>query len=181
MNKRHIMCSFDVENLYTNVPVNEAINITLDYMYKPNKLINVPFNRSQMKKLLDLSVCDAPFRFQNKLFKQVDGVAMGNPLAPVLADLWLQKIEQKLNKFSTSKPIIWLRYVDEIYCLFSIPKDKILEFLLRINKWHHNLHFIVEFESNNSLPFLDVLVTLEKKQLTASVFRKSTHTGLYLL
>ena len=179
--KTYTMCSFDVENLYTNVPVNEAINVTLDYMYKPNKLINVPFNRSQMKKLLELSVCDAPFRFQNKLFKQVDGVAMGNPLAPVLADLWLQKIEQKLNKFSTNKPIIWLRYVGDIYCLFSIPKDKILEFHSRINKWHHNLHFTVEFESNNSLPFLDVLVTREKNQLVTSVFRKSTHTGLYLL
>ena len=127
--KTYTMYSFDVENLYTNVPVNEAINVTIDYMYKPNKLINVPFNRSQMKKLLELSACDAPFGFQNKLFKQVDVVAMGNPLAPVLADLRLQEIEQKLNKFSTNKPIIWLNYIDNIYCLLVFLKTKFLNFI----------------------------------------------------
>ena len=75
-------------------------------MYKPRKLIDVPFNREQLKRLLDLSVRDAPFRFQDKVYKQVDGVAMGNPLAPIIADLWMQKMEQKLNKFSTNRPMI---------------------------------------------------------------------------
>lgn len=100
------MCSFDVESLYTNVPVEEAIEVVLDFMYKPTKIIDVPFDREQMKTLLDLLVRDAPFRFQNKIYKQVDGVAMGNPLAPIIADLWRQKMEQKLNKFSTNKPMI---------------------------------------------------------------------------
>ena len=81
------MCSFDVESLYTNVPVEEAIETTLNYIYKPTKLVNVPFDKEQMRLLLNLSVRDAPFRFQNKIYKQIDGVAMGNPLAPILADL----------------------------------------------------------------------------------------------
>ena len=42
------MCSFDVESLYTNVPVEEAIEITLDFMYKTKKGIDVPFNREQL-------------------------------------------------------------------------------------------------------------------------------------
>jgi len=138
--KTYIMCSFDVESLYTNVPVDEAINLTLDYMYKQNKLINVPFHRQQMKQFLELSIKDAPFQFHNKIFKQADGVGMGNPLSPILADLWMQKIEQKLNKFSTNKPIIWLRYVDDIFCLFAILKTKILEFHSHINKWHNELN-----------------------------------------
>ncbi|CAF4654356.1 unnamed protein product, partial [Rotaria sp. Silwood2] len=45
---KYTMCSFDVESLYTNVPVEEAIDITLDYMYKPNKSIDVPFTREQL-------------------------------------------------------------------------------------------------------------------------------------
>ncbi|CAF3386823.1 unnamed protein product [Rotaria sp. Silwood2] len=181
--KSYMMCSFDVESLYTNVPVEEAINVTLDFMFKPTKNISIPFNREQMKKLLELSVCDAPFRFQNKIYKQIDGVAMGSPLAPILANLWLQRIEQKLNRFSKNRPIIWLRYVDDIFCLFDIPKAKILEFHSRINKWHKNLKFTIEMESNKTLPFLDVLVTRDHdhNQLTTSLYRKPTHTGLYLL
>lgn len=49
--KSYIMCSFDVESLYTNVPVYEAIDATLDLMFKPNKRTNLLFNRDQMKKL----------------------------------------------------------------------------------------------------------------------------------
>jgi sugar-specific transcriptional regulator TrmB len=179
--KVYIMCSFDVESLYTNVPVEEAIEITLDFIYKPKKVIDVPFNREQLNTLLNLSIRDAPFRFQNKIYKQVDGVAMGNPLAPIIADLWMQKMEEKLNRFSTNKPMIWLRYVDDVFCLFTISKTKIEAFHSRINKWHKNLNFTLEFEENNSIAFLDVLVTREENQLITSLYRKPTHTGLYML
>jgi sugar-specific transcriptional regulator TrmB len=179
--KTYIMCSFDVESLYTNVPVEEAIDVTLDFIFKPTKSIDVPFDRDQLKTLLNLSIRDAPFRFQNKIYKQIDGVAMGNPLAPIIADLWMQKIEQKLTKFSTNKPTIWLRYVDDIYCLFTISRTKIHEFHSRINKWHKNLKLTLVFESNNSIAFLDVLVTREDNQLVTSLYRKPTHTDLYML
>ena len=175
------MCSFNVENLYTNVPVEEAIETTLNYIYKPTKLVDVPFDKEQMRMLLNLLVRDAPFRFQNNIYKQIDGVAMGNPLVPTLADLWMQKIEEKLNRFNTNKPLVWLRYVDDVFCIFTIPKEKILEFHTRMNRWHLNLQFTVEFESNNSIAFLDVLVTQEQEKLTTSLYRKPTHTGLYLL
>ncbi|CAF3703119.1 unnamed protein product [Rotaria socialis] len=182
--KSYIICSFDVESLYTNVPVEEAINVTLDFIFKlKQKNANIPFSREQMKKLLELSVRDAPFRFQNKIYKQIDGVAMGSPLTPILANLWLQKIEQKLNKFSKNRPVIWLRYVDDIFCLFDISEIKVLEFHSKINKWHKNLKFTIAMEPDNTIPFLDVLVTIDDvhNQLTTSLYRKPTHTGLYLL
>ena len=106
---------------------------------------------------------------------------MGNPLAPILAELWMQKIEEKLNRFSTNKPLVWLRYVDDVFCIFTIPKEKILEFHTRINRWHPNLQSTVEFKSNNFIAFLDVLITQEQEKLTTSLYRTPTHTGLYLL
>ena len=84
----YTMCTFGVESLYTNVSVEEAINATLDYMFQPIKL-NVPFNRNQMRRLLELSICNAPFRFQDKMYKQIDEIAMGNPLASIIADRWM--------------------------------------------------------------------------------------------
>ena len=175
------MCGFDVESLYTNVTINEAIEITLDFTYKPRKIVDVPFNRDQFRKLLIFSLKNAHSRFLDKVCQQINGVAIGNPLAPIIADLWIQNMEQKLNKFSTNKPIIWLRYVDDVYCLSTVAKHKILELHSRINIWHKNLHFTIRFESNNSISFLDVLVTREENQLVTSIYRKSTHTGLYML
>ncbi|CAF1378830.1 unnamed protein product [Adineta ricciae] len=115
-------------------------------------------------------------------FEQVDGVAMGNPLAPIIADLWMQKMEDKLNRFRKNRPTVWLRYVDDIFCLFTIPETQIKDFHSRINKWHDKLSFTIELESNNSISFLDVLVTQdEEDKLTTSLYRKPTHTGLYML
>ena len=89
--KTYIMCSFDVESLYTNAPVEEAIEIALDFTYEPMKLIDAPFNREQLTRLLDLSARDALFRFHDKVDKQVDGVVMDNLLAPIIVGLWMQK------------------------------------------------------------------------------------------
>ncbi|CAM2713732.1 unnamed protein product, partial [Rotaria socialis] len=44
-----------------------------------------------------------------------------------------------------------------------------------------NLHFTLKLESDNSIAFLDVLVTQEQDKLTTSLYRKPTHTGLYML
>ena len=134
-----------------------------------------------MRKLLNFAVRDVPFRFLSDQYVQVDGVAMGSPLAPILADLFMTKMEQKLNRFSTNRPKIWLRYVDDVFCIFEINIDKIHEFLGRINKWHPNLRFTVEFEQNKRLPFLDVLVMREQDQHITTLYRKPTHTDLYLL
>jgi hypothetical protein len=93
----------------------------------------------------------------------------------------MTKMEQKLNRFSTNRPKLWLRYVDDVFCIFEINMDKIHEFLARINKWHPNLRFTVEFEKDKRLPFLDVLVTREADMHTTTIYRKPTHTDLYLL
>ncbi|CAF3334563.1 unnamed protein product [Rotaria socialis] len=45
---------------------------------------------------------------------------MGNPLAPIIADLWIQKIEEKLNRYTTSKPMIWLRLGVALYLYLTL-------------------------------------------------------------
>ena len=90
-------------------------------------------------------------------------------------------MEQKLNKFNKNKPTVWLRYVDDIYCLFTIPQGKIIEFHTRAHKWHKNLHFTITTKSNKSISFLDVLVTRDEHQLITSLYRKPSHAGLCLL
>ena len=133
-----------------------------------------------MRQLFHFAVVQVPFRFLDEQYAQVDGVAMGSPLAPILADLFMIKMEQKLNRFRANRPKIWLRYVDDVFCVFEISMEKIQEFLERINKWHPNLRFTVEFEKNKQLPFLDVLITREDDQHTTTLYRKPTHTDLYL-
>ena len=70
--------SFDVQSLFTNVPVKKAINIILDRVYN-KKLINTNLKKRTMKKLLVDSCTKTAFSFDNVLY-ELCGVSMGSPL-----------------------------------------------------------------------------------------------------
>ncbi|CAF3445265.1 unnamed protein product [Rotaria socialis] len=137
------MISFDVDNLYTNVPVHEAIVTTLYMLFKTSKSLDAAYTRFQFGELIKIAVCDIPFRFQDKIYTQIDGVVMGSPLGPIFLHLFMSNFEQKINRFSTNKLLTWIRYVDDIFYIFD-KQQSIKEFLKRINKWHHNIKFTSE-------------------------------------
>ena len=103
------------------------------------------------------------------------------PFGPTLASFFLGCIEQKLfeNK-SDFLPSVYLRYIDDIYCVFD-TKSANLEFLLVLNSQHAVIKFIIEKETNSkSLTFLDVQIQLTDKGYDERVWRKPTNTGLLL-
>ena len=179
-NDNEILISFDIDNLYTNVPVLEAIETALDLLYKNEKKPNCPYDRSQFKKLLEFSCINVPFRFHNDNYIQIDGVAMGSRIAPMLADIFMSKLEEKLYRFTINKPRIWYRYVDDILCIFN-NRQNLTDFLSRINKWHPNIHFTIEREKNQRLSFLDLLIIRQNNRYVTTIYRKPTTTSLYRL
>ena len=105
---------------------------------------------------------------------------MGSPINPVVANLFMEDLEIKAIRTSTTPPKIWRRFVDDT---FTIIKKKIRNsFLQHLNSIHPNIKFTCdEVKEDGSMPFLDILVTpAEDGSLKASVFRKPTHTDLYL-
>ena len=82
------LASFDVKSLFTNIPLVETVNLCVDLGEREN-LIPHDLTVSQFKALLDVAVKESVFIFNNKLYKQIDGVAMGSPLGPTLANVFL--------------------------------------------------------------------------------------------
>ena len=83
------MASFDIKSLYTNVPLNETINLILSLTFSNNDSIYENFNKTQFKKMLDICLLDTYFVFDGKLYRQCDGLAMGQPVAPTIANIFL--------------------------------------------------------------------------------------------
>ena len=82
------MCSFDVSSLFTNVPLNETIEICADTLY------NIPDSQPCILKevfveLLHSASSTVEFSFDNTIYRQIDGVAMGSPLGPALANIFV--------------------------------------------------------------------------------------------
>ena len=82
------MMSFDIENLFTNIPLDETISIALDGLFKDNDTVQ-GMNKIEFKKFLELSVKNCFFQFNGKFYEQLDGLGMGLPLGPTFANLFL--------------------------------------------------------------------------------------------
>ena len=84
------------------------------------------------------------FMFNNKLFKQVDGVAMGSLLGPLFANFFLGYLEHKyFVQCNDVKPTFYVRYVDNTFVLFD-NTSHIEQFVVYLNTWHKNLKFKFE-------------------------------------
>ena len=113
------MVSFDITSLYTNIPLNETIDIIINHLYNGN--IKPPSTREEdMRRLLVYAAKESHFLFDGKLYQQIDGVSMGSPLAPILAEIFLQDFEKKhSSSFKNMGILYWKRYVDDTYVLLD--------------------------------------------------------------
>ena len=82
------LISLDVKSLYTNVPLEEAIDIALGKLYEQGEPPSMA--RKTMKRLLNMADCQVHFKSNEIWYVQKDGLAMGASLAVILANLWLK-------------------------------------------------------------------------------------------
>ena len=88
------MASFEIQSLLTNIPLDETLRICVDMVFeKTKKVKGTP--KCHFKQLLTLSVKSSFFFFNGVYYKQIDAVAMGSPLGPTLANLFLVYHERK--------------------------------------------------------------------------------------
>ena len=175
------MVSFDVKSLFTNVPLSETIDLILSKMFTADDVLIHGFDKVSFRKILELAVLDTHFVFDKKLFKQIDGMAMGSPLGPTFANIFMCHMEELfLEQCPVAfKPIFYKRYVDDTFVLFRDQSHADLFFNF-INGFHPNIEFSMDTENNDQLPFLDVLISRSNNEFVTGIFRKSTFTGLGL-
>ena len=108
------MISFDVVSLFTSVPLDFTIDLILKKVYD-ERLITTKLEREELKKLLELCTKEMHFQFNGKLYIQIDGVAMGSPLGPVLANIFMVELERSLVPMMQEEIALWFRHVDDTY------------------------------------------------------------------
>ena len=135
------MASLDVESLFTNIPLEETISVCCDFSFSNNAKVN-NINRIDFDKLLRAALQNNFFNFKGKIYKQIDGVAMGSLLGPTLANLFSCFHEQIwLNECPDEfKLVYYRRYVDDIFVLFRSP-DHLEKFKNYLNSKHRNIRF----------------------------------------
>ena len=175
------LVSYDVQSLFTNVPIHETIAIILEKIFTSDDTLYYGINTSEFSTLLKLAVSDNHFIFNDQIYKQTEGMAMGSPLGPTFANIFMSALETQFLETSlpTSTPNFYRRYIDDIIAGFPSELDA-KQFLKHINKAHPNTKFTLETETNNCINFLDIAITKSSSNFATNVFRNDCYTGLGL-
>jgi hypothetical protein len=164
-----ILVSFDVVSLFTKVPLDDTLQLLSRQFHK------------QTVDLIRHMLTTTYFHLDGSFYHQINGVAVGSPLTPVVANCYVEHFEQQAVSSAIKKPAWWFRFVDDTFVVWPHGKDELQEFLRHLNSIHPNFTFTMEVEQNKVLPFLDVLVSRRPDgSLGHSVYRKPIHTDLYL-
>ena len=176
-----ILVSYDVSSLFTNVPVDETIKILTEKPFKHdwfNKEHSLHITKADLVELLNIATKNQLFQFEGNLYEQLDGVAMGSPLGPLMANAFMCSIEERLLN-QGKMPNFYKRYVDDTFSI--MPHVETAEaFLSTLSDSHPSISFTMELATNGKLPFLGVEIVKHMSRLETKVYKKPTDTGLLL-
>ena len=173
-----IMVSFDVKSLFTSIAREEAVAAVRTKLDMDQHLYaRTGLTADTIVELLKLCMVTS-FQFRDSYYELTDGLAMGAPSSPAIANVYMGTLEERALSTFRQPPKFWRRYVDDVFSI--LRKVELNDFLQHLNSQHPSIVFTVETEMDGSLPFLDVRVHRNGNKLVTTVYRKPTHTGRYL-
>ena len=93
--------SYDVKALFTSVPIQPVLNIIKNRLEKDQQLQQrTSMSVSQITSLLEYCFRSTYFVFQGEYYEQLEGAAMGSPLSPIIANMYMEEFE--IRALSTS-------------------------------------------------------------------------------
>ena len=152
--------------LFTNTPLQETIDLCVQKLFEDKNYID-GLPKDLFREMLTATMTESFILFDNKYYEQLNGVAMGSPLAPTFGNiflcvhkiLWLEKCPPEF------RPVTYKRYVDDTSLLFQ-NINQIEKFKYYLNLQHANINYTSETEMNNLLSFLDIKIVRENNKFT---------------
>ena len=171
-----ILVTFDVVVLYPNIPHEEGIEIMKTFL---NERDNKPVSTESLCDLAKLILKENYFELGDEVCRQILGTAIGTKFAPTYANIFMAGLERKIFESGGFNPFVWLRFLDDIFCLWLEGEEKLYNFVKYLNEFHPTIKFTME-KSYEKINFLDVVVYKENKCLSTDLYTKDTDTHQYL-
>ena len=148
------MVSFDVVSLFTRVPVKDAVDVICSKLSEDDTL----FERSELdvaaiRKLMLACLECRYFLCQGTFYEQTEGAPMGLSLSVVLANAYMEHLEESVLDTAVFKPALWRRYVDDTFILWKHSEEALETFHQHLNSFCPAIQFTAEREKMDSSPF----------------------------
>ena len=166
-----ILASFDVKSLFTNIPIEIVLSEINVRWVELESYTNI--KKQDFIDLLKIILTKHNFfTYNNIVYKQISGLAMGNPLSPILADIVLEKLFKESIPKLNVQPSFLVKYVDDI--LIILPPEHMDNTQRIFNSFHNSIQFTTEIESNNQLSFLDMTLNRNDQKILTDWYIKPT-------
>ncbi|XP_072030152.1 uncharacterized protein, partial [Amphiura filiformis] len=179
-----IFNSHDVVSLFTNTPIKEALDVIKKRLVEDKYLkLRTKLEVDDIIELLEFILTTTYFEFRGDIFRQRFGAAMGSPVSPIIANFFMEFLEQQAIATAPidCKPRYWRRYVDDVLEIIKAGQvQNLTDHLNTIDKTD-SIKFTYEEEKEGKIPFLDTLIVRKPDgSVKLLVYRKPTHTDQYL-
>ena len=124
LEKDSTLVSFDVTSLFTKVPIAEALEVIGRRLEEQDAAERrTTLSVESVKRLLHLCLTSTFFMWNCRFYEQMEGAAMGNPLSPVVANIYMEHFEELALESAEFKPATWLRYVNDTFVIWNEGRD----------------------------------------------------------
>ena len=168
-----ILVSMDVTSLYTNITQEEGID-TVCRAYEIFYGNEPPTPTQLLKRALRLILQENSFQFNGKNYLQTHGTAMGTKMAVAFSNIFMNKVETEILSQSLFKPLVWKRYIDDIFSLWTTNRDRIEHFIEQANNHHPTIKFTAEI-SDKETTFLDAYIYKGERFERDAILEVHTH------
>ena len=172
-----LLVTIDITALHTNIPHREGTLPVKDALEtRENEEPKIWI----LLRLLHFVLTKTCFRFSDRFYEQISGTTMGTKCAPSYAITFMDKFERDFLSKYPLIPLIWWRYIDDIFMIWPYTREELHSFINGLNTCHPTLRFTHEV-SETSVAFLDVCITKNNHgELQTSLYSKPTNAHLYL-
>ena len=149
------------------MPLDETISLLAEKAFTNNwfnTTYNLNITKSALIELLTIATKDQLFQFNGELYEQSEGVAMGSPLGPLMANTFMCSLEEQL-KLRDKLPSYYKRYGDDT---LTVMKDEVsaYSFLHVLNDLHPSISFTMELPTVNTLLFLGMVLRKDSQNMS---------------
>ena len=173
------LVSFDVSATFTSIPVPVALQVINSKISTCTNFSNVyKIPTEKFIKLEEFTLTNCIFCFNKKFYKQLQGAAMGSPVSPIIANIYMEQCESLAIHTCPTLIKWWLKYVDDVYS--ATGKDQVNKLQEHLNFIDPHIKFTIELPGTEGLPFLYTLTKPTPNSIESTMYRKLTHTDRYL-
>lgn len=180
--KKHILFSLDVVNMYTNIPLDELFQVIEEELKSRPELLkrqDFEFKIRTILTLLNITLFNNCFQFDNKFYHQRHGIAMGTPCACTISDIYICNFMKKALTNQTLKPLYYKQYRDDGFGIWENSLEELQEFCNELNQIHPKIKFTLT--NTKILNYLDLNLEITPfGTISSETAYKSTETFNYL-